>query len=303
MAAPPARSGPAYRPRNIAEFMTLMREEPPAAGLPTYTPLPSDVLIATFPKCGTTWAQQIVHGLRTGGSMAFEEISLVVPWIETADWLGIDLDALQEAVPRAFKTHLLWEDVPKGARYIYIMRDPGDAMLSYYHFLEGWQFERGSVSVDEFCLEFYVRYLREEGYWPHLRSWWEQRDREDVLFLCFEDMKHDLEGAVRRVAAFIGVQADEVLIALSTRQATFEFMRAHQGQFDGHPTTLEINRQRGLPPDGRTTKVRAGRVGDSVTLSPMTRAALERAWRRWLEPLGAPSYAALRALLAEGTRT
>jgi len=35
----------------------------------------------TPPKCGTTWMQQIVHGLRTRGSMDFNEITRVVPFL------------------------------------------------------------------------------------------------------------------------------------------------------------------------------------------------------------------------------
>jgi hypothetical protein len=34
-----------------------------------FRPRPSDVIISPFAKCGTTWLQQIVHSLRTGGDM------------------------------------------------------------------------------------------------------------------------------------------------------------------------------------------------------------------------------------------
>ena len=51
-------------------------------------PRAGDVLVVTSPKCGTTWVQQIVHQLRSRGSMDFEEISIPVPWIEMAHDLG-----------------------------------------------------------------------------------------------------------------------------------------------------------------------------------------------------------------------
>jgi len=81
-----------------------------------FRPRPDDVLISTYPKCGTTWMQQIVHALRTRGSMDFAEITAVVPWIEMADAMSIDLSAAQAAAPRAFKTHLPWGEVPDGGR-------------------------------------------------------------------------------------------------------------------------------------------------------------------------------------------
>ena len=58
-----------------------------------FKPRPSDVIITPFGKCGTTWLQQMVHSLRSGGDLDFDDISRVVPWIETAYGLGLDLDA------------------------------------------------------------------------------------------------------------------------------------------------------------------------------------------------------------------
>jgi len=66
-----------------------------------YKPDPTDVFIVTPPKCGTTCMQQIVHGLRTRGSMDFDEICRVIPWINMAHDMGIDIHAPQVAAPRA----------------------------------------------------------------------------------------------------------------------------------------------------------------------------------------------------------
>ena len=91
-----------------------------------------DILICTAYKAGTTWMQQIVHGLRSGGDMSFGEITQVVPWIELAHDLGLDIPGDQPS-PRAFKSHLSWHDIPKGGRYIVVMRDPLDAARAQNH--------------------------------------------------------------------------------------------------------------------------------------------------------------------------
>ena len=67
---------------------------------------PTDVVVATFPKCGTTLLQNLVHQLRTGGSWDFAEISMVVPWLESCVDLGTD-PAAQQAVAskRANQAH------------------------------------------------------------------------------------------------------------------------------------------------------------------------------------------------------
>src|SRR3954454_13692140 len=113
-----------------------------------FVPRPSDVIVAPFAKCGTTWLQQIVHSLRTGGDLDFDDISRVVPWIETAHDLGLDLDAEQRAEPRVFKSHLAWTEVRKGARYLVSLRDPRDALGAVHRFFEGWFFEPGSIDVE-----------------------------------------------------------------------------------------------------------------------------------------------------------
>jgi hypothetical protein len=182
-APPPAPFRP--RPSNVDELRERLAEPPFFTPPPDMKPRPTDIMVATFPKCGTTWMQQIVHGLRTRGSMDFEEISLVVPWIDIAALMGIDIDidTPQVAEPRAFKTHLAWDEVPKGCRYIYVVRDPADTLLSFYHFMNGVMFERDAIDVNDFAKVLFLE-RSPSGlsslYWDHVRSWWEQRDSEQL---------------------------------------------------------------------------------------------------------------------------
>ena len=178
-------------------FDKMFTEASYEAGL-AFQPQPTDVIITPYAKSGTTWLQHIAHGLRSGGSLDFDEISAVTPWIEAAADLDWDLEAPQAAQPRLFKSHLNYDDVPKGARYIYAIRDPKAVAESYYRFFEGWLFEPGSFSPDEYTRWRWPRHEnRAHDYWYHVASWWEQRDNEDVLLLSYEEMKADLPGTVR----------------------------------------------------------------------------------------------------------
>jgi hypothetical protein len=70
---------------------------------------------------------QIVQSLRTGGDLAFEEISCVIPFIELAYDCGIEnLDAPQPGCIRGFKTHtcLPLSAMQEGTKCIYIARNP-----------------------------------------------------------------------------------------------------------------------------------------------------------------------------------
>ena len=248
-------------------------------GQQTFTPRPTDIIISPFSKCGTTWLQQIVHGLRTGDDMDFDDISRVVPWIEAVGVLGIDLDAEQRAEPRAFKSHLSWHDVPKGGRYVVSVRDPKDALVSLYHFMVGWIIEPGSISIDEFAR--WRSFDRDNGtdYWRHLSSWLEQRANTDVLLVAFENMKVNLPAVVARIAGFIGIQKDPALLEVATHQASFAFMSRNKQPFIDHLVRTRSELVAGIPPGGDSAKVRKGKVGASRhELSPDVAATFDRIW-------------------------
>jgi len=287
------------RPTTLAEMRRridlMATPEGVRRGL-AYRPGPTDVFISPYAKCGTTWMQQIVHGLRTGGDMAFDEITEAVPWLELAQDMGIDIEAPQAARPHAFKSHLTWDEIPKGGRYIIVFRDPVDAMVSLYRFFEGWFFETGSISMDEFATNYQAR---QPGYWGHARSWWRQRGRPDVLLLAYENMKRDLAGTAERVADFIDPGIGRAARDIAARQAGFEFMKAHARQFDDHLIRTACDAVCGLPPDGQATKVDRGEAGQGVALvTPEIRAAFDARWRETLgAEYGLASYDDLRRQL------
>ncbi|HSF94237.1 MAG TPA: sulfotransferase domain-containing protein [Thermohalobaculum sp.] len=283
----------------VRSLQHLVTDEGVGRGL-AYKPGPTDIFIAPYAKCGTTWMQQIVHGLRTGGSMDFDEITEVIPFLEVAHDMGIDIDAPQVAAPRVFKCHLAWDAVPKGGRYIVVFRDPVDAMVSMYRFFEGWFFEPGTISLAEFAGHFLGRDPR-KNYWGHAASWWRQRGRDDVLAFAFEEMKRDLPGVVDRVAGFIGGAIPPQTRALATAQASFDFMKRHERQFDDHLVRQARDAACGLPPGGASSKVNQGEAGRGAAV--VTQDIRDRFSERWRQTMtaefGLDSYQDLvRALRA-----
>ena len=45
----------------------------------------------------------------------------------------------------------------------------------------------------------------------HVESFWKHRDLPNVLMVHYADMKADLEGEMRRIAAFLGIEHDEAM--------------------------------------------------------------------------------------------
>jgi hypothetical protein len=266
-----------------------------------FRPRPTDVIISPFAKCGTTWLQQTFHCLRTGGDMDFDDISRVVPWIETSTALEIDLTAEQRAGPRGFKSHLAYREVPKGGRYIVALRDPRDALVSMYRFMDGWFLEPGAVSIEEFAPMRIGVQPDGHDYWSHLLSWWAERDNPDVLLLSYEHMTADPEWAVRKVAGFCGLPLSDALLALTLERSSLAFMLAHKDRFDDAMMRRLSEVRCNLPPGGDSAKVRKGGVGGHRQELPAEIIkALDDTWTSAITPvLGFADYASLEAELRQ----
>jgi len=264
----------------------------------SYRPRPTDVIISPFGKSGTTWLQQAFHCLRTHGDMDFDDISRVVPWIETAGLLGIDLNADQKGEPRGYKSHLTFPALPRGARYVVSVRDPRDAVVSMHKFMEGWFLEPGAVSADLFASWWIDRDLG-NNYYAHLLSWWEQRDNPDVLMMSYEHMIDDPVLAIRRLARFCGIPLDDALLSLTLERSSLAFMLAHKDRFDDLMMREASERLCGIPPGSESAKVNKGIVGSYRTaLSEEMVASVDGRWTRVIaSATGLPDYAALEAEL------
>ena len=292
------------RARNFEELRSAFEragtEEGRQAGL-DFQPRPSDLIVSPFAKSGTTWLQQITHGLRTRGSMDFTEITDVTPWIEVAHDVGWNLEAEQVAYPRIFKSHMNYHDVPKGARYIYSIRHPHKVAVSYYRFLEGWWFEKDSISLEDFTRNNFMNEYETRGYWHHISSWWEQHQNPDVLILCYEDMMADLPPAVRQIAEFMNIELDDELSDIVVRQSSKEFMLAHNSQFDDHLMKNYFERRGATPSDPNTSKVTRG-ISDHerYRLSPALKDELDAIWDEMIvQRFGFKDYADLQKAIAD----
>ncbi|MEK6255693.1 MAG: sulfotransferase domain-containing protein [Chloroflexota bacterium] len=264
-----------------------------------FQPKSTDVIISPYAKSGTTWLQQMVHSLRTRGRMDFREITEVVPGLERAYDLGLDIEAAQQGILRAYKSHMSWSEIPKGGKYIYSIRNPKDVVVSFYRFFEGWHFEPGSISLREFSDEFFFEREIEYNYWAHIASWWPERDNPDVLILCFEDMKTNLPDAVRKVADFIGVALDDELFEIALKHSSYEFMKQHEQQFND-ALMRELGEEKcGILKGANSSKVRVGQTNTYKQELPADVAALmDKNWREQIGTrFGLETYEQMRAVL------
>ena len=91
--------------------------------------------------------------------------------------------------------------------------DPLDAGPSFFHFLQGWFFDPGTLSMDEFLEQFWLRRgdpptpMQNAGQWNNMASWFPHRSVRQIvgLLACWVvDWPGRQGGAMRKPAGLGG---------------------------------------------------------------------------------------------------
>ncbi len=275
-----------------------------------YVPGPQDVFVATYPKSGTNWMLQIVHQLLHHGRGAFEHVHDVVPWPDTraGPWfLRAHAIPLSRAVGwrdaperrRVIKTHLPADLVPyaAAARYVVVIRDPKDVLVSSYHFVRDAVLGPAMPSVEAWYRMFLNGSSLGGSWGVHAAGWWARRHRPNVKLVAFKAMKRDLPGTVRSMAGFLGVEVSEEVLAAVVAQASFEHMKRIDAKFHLGPllpwrppgAMLRRGAQGGAAELlTREQQRRARRAGRGRDAGPRVRLPLRRVRRPGVAVGGAP---------------
>ncbi|MDH5545161.1 MAG: sulfotransferase domain-containing protein [Gammaproteobacteria bacterium] len=236
--------------------------------LANFRPRASDVLITTAPKAGTTWMQQILYQLKSGGDDSFESINDVVPWIEWPQigrsWQEVLADFETINNPRVFKTHCTYEQTPgiDTVKVILSSRDPRDCCVSFYHHLQDLTDEaraRRGIGEPPTFDQYVEDWLGFGAWYRNVKSWWPHRHDENVLWLRYEDMKLDLPGCIDQILEFLGWSISPEQRQRALLHSSFPWMKAHSEKFTRHNgDTKPLFKPGGF--------IRRGQVGDHRTL-------------------------------------
>ena len=223
-----------------------------------YEPRPGDIVIATSPKCGTTWTQQIVSSL-VFQDAAVRALGKVSPWID-ARFRGTVADtysALAAQTHRRFiKTHLPIDGLPlyEEVTYVHVARSGRDAFMSMHnHFTANTQatidtFDR--IGLEDSTIgrpyprlpadpaEFFRLWistpavpgqtdgLPSPSFFDLEVGYWAERGRPNLLLSHYNDLSVDLDGEMRRISGFLGIPVNEPLWPSLVSAARFEAMQA-----------------------------------------------------------------------------
>lgn len=207
-----------------------------------------DIVIGTYGKSGTTWLQQIVSQLIFNGEEGLE-VAEMSPWVDIrVPPKEVKLPAIEAQTHRRFlKTHLPVDALvysPK-AKYIYIGRDGRDVLWSMHNHHananDAWYDALnntpgrvgppiGPPPAD--IRQYFREWFEGDGYpfwpfWENIRSWWRIRELPNLLLLHYNDLKADMPGQIRRIAAFLEIPIDESQWNAIVMHCSFDYMKAN----------------------------------------------------------------------------
>jgi len=250
------------------------------------TVFPDDVFLVSYPRSGNTWTRFLIGNLMDPDNpVTFANIESRIPEI----YVTPDETLCRMPRPRVLKSHEYFD--PRYPRVIYVVRDPRDIAVSFYHY----QVKRRKVPESCSLEEFVTRFVGGEvfsfcGPWDdHVNSWrYLRRGRSEFALLRYEDLLKDTERELAKAAAVLGVDGSPERLARAVALSSADRMRElEKAQSQSWVLT------KGTRSDKSFVR-RAGQGEWKEALSAKSIAEIEAAWGSVMTELGYEEAAVTR---------
>lgn len=315
----------------ILDHMAASRSAfPKRTGLKVYEPRPSDVIITTFPKAGTTLMQQLVYqvGVVTGGAPTddpngndFSDICEKVPWVNYITHVNIDPESIPS--PRLYKTHSPADRFDLSAqKHVVIIRNPEQFAGSWLDFTfacyRGPLVDKADKKVKRYVFDdlvartvlgllpptadetdaFNCRELQKDGvlgaWFVHTKSWVDVSNHPNVLLMFYEDVVNDVAGTAVKVAQHMGRTLTDKERNMVVSRCTREYMTT-----DNRFKSIWDEKVLGV--DGRSSKV-MDQNRDGFNKFELKEEHKKELRRQMLQAFGCELYTELKAMVTHRQR-
>jgi estrone sulfotransferase len=184
-----------------------------------------DVWLPSFPKSGSTWVRFLLCNIISlteleGRPVDFHLLDSIMPALGYSD---LSKPWPYTCIPRFIKTHKPYRAFlfARPKRTIYVIRDPRDAMVSYYHFQQAHKIRPFTRSISDFIrhidygLEAYIRHYL---VWkPHITH-----------IVQYESLKQDTKSELQKILQIVEAQVVDELTTIAVERSSFSRIRAAQ---------------------------------------------------------------------------
>lgn len=218
-----------------------------------------DILISTPPKSGTTLMQGIVHSLLWPDGEAPGDFLGLSPWI---DFRYHPVEQVAEQVDdqhhrRFLKTHTPADclSIDDDVSYLVVHRDGRDALVSWANHREKYRADAMEILNEKAAADGLApldanwngddmdalldEWLDECSPVRHLAAWWPLRNQDNVHLVHYADLLDNLDGEMRRIAAFLDVEVPDDLWPAVVERCRIDEMRAVAASNGGFTTRFD----------------------------------------------------------------
>jgi hypothetical protein len=190
------------------------------------TVFPDDVFLVSYPRSGNTWTRFLIGNLvHQDEPVTFTNVESRIPEI----YLFPDRVLRRLPRPRMLKSHECFD--PRYKRIIYIVRDPRDVAVSYYHYAIKLRWIEQGYPIEKFvprfvAAEFDLRAKWAASWSDNVMSWVSMRSKSDgFLLLRYEDMIQNTEHELSRVACFLNLKPTTERLTRAVQLSSANHMR------------------------------------------------------------------------------
>lgn len=187
------------------------------------TVFPDDILIVSYPKSGNTWTRFLIANLLFPQEpITFANISDKIPDI----YQSKERELLHIPRPRILKSHEYFD--PRYQRIIYIVRDPRDIAISFYHHKIKFGVFNENYSIERFVIEQFIKgNFNTFGDWgENVGSWLgAKKDNSNFLLLRYEDMLSNPKTELKKIAHHLKISVTNEFFDKAIKQSSFEHMQ------------------------------------------------------------------------------
>ncbi|XP_071987663.1 sulfotransferase 1C4-like isoform X2 [Engystomops pustulosus] len=166
--------------------------------------------------------------------------------------------------PRILKSHLPVHLVPPSfwrhdCKVIYVARNARDTVTSYYHFDQMLQFHPDPNPWENYLERFMKGEVGWGSWYDHVKGFWEMKEKHQILYIFFEDLKKTPLQQIQKVAHFLGKNLPEETLSQIARLSTFDHMK-------NNPMANNSDFPKEILNQSKSGFMRKGKVGDWKTM-------------------------------------
>ncbi len=188
---------------------------------------PDDTFLVSYPRSGNTWLRFLLGEALFEQEVTFANMEMLVPDIYRVS--RAHLARLPR--PRYIKSH-----EPYDSRYpkvIYLLRDPRDVAISYYHWLRKFrrlENEDLNAFIESFTAPITDSRVWYGGWGEHVRSWYQNRHAvpQGCLFVRYEDLLANPAETLTNILHFLGHPLTPSRVQEIVSHNTFKRMKARE---------------------------------------------------------------------------